>query len=153
MLNFLKKKPESFFSTEEKQTIVHAIQQAETNTNGEIRVYIENRCKHTDTVFRAEKIFRKLNMYNTENRNGVLVYMAVKDKKLAVYGDKGIYEKAGIEFWEESVQQMIQHFNKNNFSKGIAEVVLKIGNALKQHFPYNNGTDINELPDDIVFGK
>jgi uncharacterized membrane protein len=92
-------------------------------------------------------------MHQTAQRNGVLVYVAVKDKQLAVFGDEGIHTKVGNEFWNNAVSEMLAHFNKENYAAGIAEVVQKIGDALKQHFPYNAATDINELPDDIVFGK
>ncbi|MBX2931119.1 MAG: TPM domain-containing protein [Chitinophagaceae bacterium] len=153
MLNFFKKKPADFFSDEEKKIIVAAIQQAELNTSGELRVYIENHCSYVNATDRAENIFEQLNMFNTEQRNAVLIYVALKDKQLAIYGDKGIHEKVGTDFWNKEVKLILQFFNKQNYAEGIAEVAKQIGDALKQHFPYNKHTDINELPDDIVFGR
>lgn len=153
MFNLFSKKAADFFSAEEKEKIVAAIQSAELSTSGEVRVYIESKCSYVNALDKAKEIFFKINMQNTEQRNAVLVYVAVKDKQLAVYGDEGIHQKVGDVFWNEAVQKMLQHFNKNNYADGIANVVLSIGEALKMHFPYDAKTDVNELPDDIVFGK
>jgi uncharacterized membrane protein len=142
-----------YFSPEERQRIVEAVQKAETNTSGEIRVFIESRCSFMDALDRAKEIFSKLQMQNTAQRNAVLVYVAIKDRQLAILGDEGIHEKVGDEYWNDAVKKMITHFNRNNYTEGIRECVLEIGEALKNHFPYNKDTDINELPDDIVFGR
>ncbi|MBN8835717.1 MAG: TPM domain-containing protein [Sphingobacteriia bacterium] len=153
MFSFFRKKSSSFFSEEEKQIITSAIQHAEQQTSGEVRVFIESKCSYVNAIDRAIELFGKLNMHQTKQRNGVLVYVAVKDRQLAVFGDVGIHEKVGNEFWNNAVQQMIQHFNKSNYALGIAQTVTAVGEALKNHFPYDAATDINELPDDIVFGK
>ena len=147
---FRKKK---FFTAEQNQQIVQAIQQAETQTSGEIRVFVESRCSYMDALDRAVEVFSRMQMQNTADRNGVLVYVAVKDRQLAVFGDEGIHKKVGNEYWNNEVTQMITHFNKEDFAEGIRHCVLDIGEALKKHFPYNKDTDINELPDDIVFGR
>lgn len=152
MLNFFKKKPTIFFSDNEKKLIVAAIQQAELNTSGEIRVFIESHCSYVNAIDRAEKIFEKHNMYHTQKRNAVLIYVAIKDKQLAIYGDKGIHEKVGTAFWNERVKEILHFFNENKYAEGIANIVKQIGNALKHHFPYNKDTDVNELSDDILFG-
>jgi len=153
MLNFFKKKSSQFFSENEKKLIVNAIQEAEHNTSGEIRVFIENHCSFVNATDRAEQIFVQLKMYETAQHNAVLIYVALKDRQLAIYGDKGIHEKVGTAFWNEEVKLILQYFNKNNYAEGIATIAKQIGDALKHHFPFNKQTDINELPNDIVFGK
>jgi uncharacterized membrane protein len=152
MFSFQKKKTE-FFSVQENELIVSAIRAAELRTSGEVRVYIESKCRFVDALDRALEIFHSLKMYETANRNAVLVYVAIKDRQLAVFGDEGIHMKVGTEFWNKQVRQMLHHFNKNNYAEGIAGVVKEIGEVLAHHFPYNNETDKNELPDDIVFGR
>jgi uncharacterized membrane protein len=153
MLNFLRKKQPEFFSPEEKEIVVAAIRAAEQRTSGEVRVYFESHCRFVDALDRAVEIFHGLKMQETADRNAVLVYVALKDKQLAVFGDEGIHQKVGTQFWNKEVQEMLQHFNKNNYAEGIARVVREIGEVLVHHFPYNKDTDKNELPDDIVFGK
>jgi len=152
MLEFLKRK-KHFFSYEENQLIVEAIQHAEKSTSGEVRVYVESRCKWVDALDRAAEVFYSLQMEKTEQRNAVLVYVAIKDRQLAVFGDEGIHNKLGNDYWNEVVNGMLQKFNRNNYAQGIADCVLQIGEALRTNFPYDRETDKNELPDDIVFGR
>lgn len=152
MIPFLFKRKE-FFTAEEKQLIVDAIRSAERMTSGEVRVFVESKCSYMNAIDRAAELFFKLEMDETEDRNAVIVYVAIKDKQLAVFGDEGIHKKVGEEFWNTAVQKMITNFNRENYALGISEVVTDIGKALTTHFPYNNDTDKNELPDDIVFGK
>ena len=90
---------------------------------------------------------------NAGQRNAVLVYVALKDRQLALYADEGIYQKAGKDFWNTAVKKMLSHFNKEDYAQGIAAVVKEIGESLTDHFPYDGLTDKNELPDEIVFGK
>ena len=92
-------------------------------------------------------------MENTEAHNAVLVYVATKDRQLALYGDKGIHEKVGDKFWNENVKLILSHFNKENYTEGLVKIIGEIGEALKNYFPYDKGTDKNELPDEIVFGR
>ncbi|HRH48931.1 MAG TPA: TPM domain-containing protein [Panacibacter sp.] len=153
MFSLFRKKAVDFFSKEEKEKILAAIKDTELSTSGEVRVYIENQCTFVDAVDRAVEVFYSLKMQETRHRNATLVYVALKDKQLAVFGDEGIYSKTGKDFWNNAVRNMLQYFNKENYADGIADVVKKIGDALALHFPYEAATDKNELPDDIVFGK
>lgn len=146
-------KSKMFFTPEESRVIVHAIQHAEKRTSGEVRVYVESHCRWMDAIDRAAEIFFTLKMEKTELRNAVLIYVAIKDKQLAVFGDEGIHQKVGTEYWNTVVKGMLTSFNKKNYAEGISNCAIQIGDALTQHFPYNSDTDKNELPDEIVFGK
>ncbi|MDP4285074.1 MAG: TPM domain-containing protein [Bacteroidota bacterium] len=143
----------SFFSQEENDKIVQSIQDAERQTSGEIRIFVESRCKYVDPLDRAVEIFNNLQMEKTELRNGVLFYIAIKDKQLAIFADKGIHEATGDKHWKEVVQQILSVFSKESVVAGITSCITKIGEALKSHFPYDSETDKNELPDEIIFGK
>src|SRR5580698_4186072 len=147
----LTRKP--LFNDAEQQEIVTAIQAAERLTSGEIRVYVESRCRYVNPIHRAAEIFAALNMEKTAARNAVLVYVAIKDRQVAIFGDEGINRKVGSAFWNDQVRKILSHFTRADYAGGIARVVTEIGSALQQHFPYDEGTDKNELPDDIVFGR
>lgn len=147
------KKKNQYFLAEGKQQIIDAIREAERLTSGEIRVFIESRCSYMEALDRAAEIFFDLKMDLTKDRNGVLIYLAMKDHQFAVFGDEGIHKEVGDKFWNEEVGKMMENFNKNDFVEGIRQVVLDVGEALKKHFPYDNSTDKNELPDDLVFGN
>lgn len=153
MFSLFRKKTDDFFSAEEKEKILSAIQKAEQTTSGEVRVYVEKRCRFVDAIDRAAEVFYSLKMEQTAYKNATLVYVAFKDRQMAVFGDEGIYTKTGKDFWNEAVKKMLRNFNKENYAQGIVEVVEQIGDALAVHFPYDASTDKNELPDDIVFGK
>ncbi len=151
MWRFSRKKP--FFTPEENEKIIHSIQEAEMQTSGEIRIFVESRCKYVDALDRAKEIFTNLEMEKTELRNGVLFYLAVKDKQLAIFADKGIHEATGPDYWKNAVKEILSVFSKDNITEGITTSIFKIGEALKTHFPYDKEVDKNELPDEIVFGK
>lgn len=153
MFGLFSKKAHEFFSAEERTKIVASIKETESKTSGEVRVYVESRCRYVDPIDRAVEIFYELKMDATEMHNGVLVYVAMKDRQLAIFADEGIYKKAGTHFWKEEVAHMLSQFNGKQYAEGIATVVKEIGEALYMHFPYDHKTDKNELPDDIVFGK
>jgi uncharacterized membrane protein len=152
VFSFLRSKKE-FFTDEEKQNIIDAVRSAEQRTSGEVRVFVESRCRYVNAIDRAVEIFENLQMQKTEQRNATLVYVAIKDRQLAVFGDEGIHQKVGNEYWANEVMKMINAFNRDNIAEGIRQCVLNIGEALALHFPYNRTTDKNELPDDIVFGR
>jgi uncharacterized membrane protein len=146
-------KPKGFFSVQDNEQIVQAIRSAEKETSGEVRVYVESRNPFVNVMDRASEIFFKLKMDNTADRNAVLLYIAIKDKELALFADEGIYKKVGAAYWDSEVKNMIAQFSKENISNGIEQCVLHIGQTLKEKFPYNNTADKNELPDEIVFGR
>lgn len=146
------KKP-PLFNAEEQQAIANAIRSAEERTSGEIRLFVESRCKYVDAIDRAAEIFFGLKMEKTDNRNAVLIYVAMKDHQLAVFGDEGIHQKLGQEYWSNTVRNLISDFNRDDYAKGICQSISSIGEALNYHFPFDRSTDKNELPDDIVFGS
>ncbi len=132
--------------------MVAAVQQAEKNTSGEVRIFVESKCEYMDAVDRARDIFFSLKMEKTQDRNAVLLYMAIDDRQLALFADEGIYQRLGQEYWDLEAKKMIDSFTKNDYTGGVCVVVEEIGQALKKEFPYQR-TDKNELPDQIVFGK
>lgn len=153
MILFPWQKKTQFFTKEEKAQIIEAIQQAEQRTSGEVRVFIESRCRFVDPLDRAKEVFANLKMGETSLRNATLVYVAVKDKQAAVYGDAGIHEKVGQKYWEEEVNKMLLCFRQQKLAEGLMQCIKDIGEALHYYFPYDSTTDKNELPDDLVFGR
>lgn len=152
LFSFFKKKRQ-FFSAEDNKQIVDCIRIAEKETSGEIRVFVESKNAFVDVLDRAKEIFFDLKMDKTDDRNAVLLYVALDDKEVALFADEGIYKRVGVDYWDAAVKNMLQYFTTNNISNGIEKCVLKIGETLKKEFPFDADTDRNELPDEIVFGK
>ncbi len=140
-----------FFSQAEKDVIKYAIAEAEGRTSGEIRVHIENVCDG-DVLDRAATLFEKLGMVKTAQRNGVLFYIAVKSHKFAILGDAGINEKVPENFWSAIKENIAGQFSQGQYCLGLVEAITQAGQQLKKWFPRQSG-DVNELPDDISFGK
>lgn len=141
----------NFLNKEEKTLIHSAVQEAERNTSGEIRIHIDNRCRG-DVKDCAAWWFKKLEMHRTELRNGVLFYLAVKDHKFAILGDAGINAVVPDDFWDHIREKMETRFREDQFAAGLKEGILMAGEALSEHFPYQSD-DVNELSDDISFGE
>ncbi|GAA4275798.1 TPM domain-containing protein [Aquimarina mytili] len=141
---------ENFLTEVQEQQIVAAIRHAEKNTSGEIRVHIEN---HTDldVLDRTKEVFHFLKMDNTQQRNGVLIYVAVHDHTFAIYGDEGINKVVKNNFWESTRDAILSKFKDGNFTQGLIDGVIMAGEQLQKYFPWEHG-DINELPDEISKG-
>lgn len=144
-------KPSEFFTIEQKQQITQAVKDAEHNTSGEIRVHIESDCNE-DVLDRAAYIFAQLDMHKTKLRNGVLFYLSINDRKFAILGDAGINAVTPDNFWDEIKETVISEFKKGEYALGLSTGIKMAGDALKKHFPYQKN-DINELSDEISFGK
>ena len=142
---------ETFFTKEQEVQIVEAIKAAEKNTSGEIRVHIEPSTNGKDTLERAIEVFQELEMHQTEARNGVLLYLAFEDHSFSIFGDKGINEVVGENFWNRTRDLIKSAFIEADFAKGLVEGITEAGNALKTHFPYQKD-DQNELDDQISKG-
>ena len=143
--------PQNFFSNSQKTDIVKAIQAAERNSSGEIRVHIEKVCTTENVLDRASEVFIELGMSNTAQLNGVLFYLSIDDRKFAVLGDKGIDKVVPTDFWESTKILLKTHFSQGLFAEGLTKGIHSAGEQLKHFFPYQSG-DVNELPDDISFG-
>ena len=152
-MRFPWQKKKEFFTAEEQQQLVAAIQKAEQRTSGEVRLFVESRCRFVNAVDRAAEIFARLQMDKTEARNATLVYLATDDKQAAVFGDAGIHQKVGEAYWKEVVEKMLFQFTQDKLLDGICTAIAHLGEALAEHFPYDKDTDKNELPDEIVFGR
>ena len=138
------------FTEDEQAQIRRAVESAENNTSGEIRICIEKTCDE-EVLDRAAKYFYKLDMDKTKLRNGVLIYLATVDRKFAIIGDAGINKVVPEAFWDETKLAMLEQFKTGDLVQGIITGLNMAGQQLKAYFPHNAG-DKNELPDDIAFG-
>nr|AIA11825.1 Repair protein [uncultured bacterium] len=139
-----------FLSDSEKKELAAAISAAEENTIGEIRVYLEKHCRE-EPLNRALKVFRQLKMEKTQERTGVLIYVAHDDRKLAIIGDKGIHEKVPENFWDEVKSEMTSNFAEGNFLAGLKLAISRCGDHLHKNFP-SRSANPNELSNEVVIG-
>jgi uncharacterized membrane protein len=139
-------------STIDVDRIKKAIQEAEHETSGEVRVSVAP--YFWGPVRRvAERAFERLGMHKTQHRNGILFFVVPSRKRFVVLGDKGIHDHVGQDFWDSIAALLAEHFRKGEFTEGLVRAIGLAGEKLAAHFPYDPATDVNELPDDIDFGK
>ena len=137
-----------------QEQVVACIREAENKTTGELRVYVEGHCSYMNPMDRAWELFEQLGMRETERRNAVLVYLAMKDKQFAIVGDEQIYIKAGgAQFWEGAAEHLKNYLRNGQIKEGLCICITELGTALAKYFPYDPTITKNELPDEIVFGK
>ncbi len=145
-LKFFKKK---LLTPQQEKQLIDVIKLAEQKTSGEIRVHIESKCEG-DVTQRAKEIFKKLNMTNTKDSNGILFYLALHSKKFAIWGDEGIHEKVNQQFWDDITKVCTTNFAANLLIEGLEDGINMCGEKLKLHFPIQMD-DTNELSDEISY--
>lgn len=139
----------NFFDLNEQQALMEAIARAELKTSGEIRLHVENFCFGNE-MKRAQTVFTKLRMHQTKEHNGVLIYIAVLSRKIAVIGDEGIHQKLGNDFWQKIVNDLIKKFKENKKAEALAECIVECGEQLGKFFPRSDD-DLNELANSISY--
>jgi uncharacterized membrane protein len=139
------------FSEELKAGIKRAIEVAEMDTSGEIRVHLEDQCKKNE-FDRAADIFMKLDMHKTALRNGVLFYVAVSARKFVIIGDAGINAKVPEGFWNQIKKTVFGYFREDKIAEGLMEGIRMAGEALQLYFPHE-ANDVDELSNEISYGE
>ena len=139
------------FTEEEETRILDGIRNAEKDTSGEIRIFVEDFCLSDFPVERAEEVFQLFGMFNTRERNAVLIYLAEKSRHFAIWGDAGIHEKVGFQFWEAEKKLLQEHFATDQAAEGLCKAIEMIGKRLREYFPADDNNE-NELPDEIIYG-
>lgn len=139
-----------FLSTDDEKAIVAAIASAEKQTTGEIHVHISEVTVSKDGVMSdAIRLFKKLNLDKTAQRNGVLIFIAVKDRNFAIVGDQAVHAILGDTGWQSVASMLKGYFQSGHYRQGLVEAIEKIGAVLKQHFPPITSKNVNELSDEI----
>jgi uncharacterized membrane protein len=141
---------ERVFTTSDLDAIATAVASAERGTSGEIRVHFDQRSPG-DALAQARRLFRSLGMERTQQRNGVLLYLALEDRKFAVFGDEGIHAEVGHGFWD-SVRDVLQRELRADRPRvAVVAAVEEIGRVLGQYFPARPD-DTNELSNTVSVG-
>ena len=143
----------NYFSDDDFLRVSNKIKEAESTSSGEIRVAIKEHRHFLDRKknirLLAEKEFHKLNMHNTRDKTGILLYMLLSDRQFYILADQGIHEKVGNETWDKLRDEIQLKFQNGNFCDGILWGVDRVGKILTKHFPVKSD-DTNELSNEIV---
>lgn len=142
---------EELLSPAEQERVQRAVHEAEGRTSGEIRVHLDDSIVD-DVLDHAAYIFTELAMHRTAERNGVLIYVSVAQRRAAVIGDTGINAKLPNGYWNDVLDAVLTRFRDGQYCDGLCEGIARLGHQLEQHFP-RRSDDRNELSDQISYGK
>lgn len=140
--------PVRFLSAEESAAVVAAVAEAERRTSAEIKVAIVRHCWDRIHI-KAARIFRKLGLHKTAQRNCVLILLVTTNREFLIYGDQGIHERVGQGFWDDVRNAMENKFREDRFGEGLVEGIRRIGDKLAAHFPRGR-EDRNEISDEVA---
>lgn len=133
----------------ETAKVVEAISEAEDVTSAEIRVHYTVCSSKLPLLEEAQKVFEKLEMHKTESRNGVLIFLRLKSKEIAVIGDEGIHQHVGTAFWEAVKDEIIRNIHSHTLTEGIVKGVHVVGKQLSKFFPPSDENP-NELSNEVT---
>ena len=140
------------FSTDVLVAIEAAIAAVESRTSGEIRFAVETALDIADLRQdkplreRAQEVFSELGAWDTELRNGVLIYVLMADRDVEIVADRGAAQRIGQEDWEGVCRLMEAQFREKRFCEGSLAGVEAVGRLLERHFPAPPGHNRDELP-------
>jgi uncharacterized membrane protein len=142
----------ALFRDDDFDAIAAMVHEAERHTSGEIRVHLERRLpRGTDALARAGHLFTELKMDATAQRNGVLIYLAVEDRALAIVGDTGVHARVGDDYWQRVRDDMVTRLRAGAAREAVVHAVTDVGLVLQKFFPHRRD-DRNELSDEVSLG-
>jgi uncharacterized membrane protein len=141
----------NIYSQSDLDFLKTCIEKAEKTTSGEIRLHLEAVCLNVIPENRAQEVFMELGMTQTKQRNAILIYLAFESKKFVLWGDQGIHERVGQDFWDKQAQYLSEQLKDGNFVSGMQKVIEQLGVALGEFFPWDD-SDKDELDNSISTG-
>lgn len=137
-----------FLERLDQKRVLAAIQEAERQTSGEIRIHVQPKATGGELRAVAERTFERLGMTRTSLRNGVLLFIATEEQRFVILGDRGLDQKVPAGFWDDIAVRLGERFVKGELTEGIEEAVLAAGLQLRAFFP-RAADDVNELSDEL----
>lgn len=142
-----------FFNDDEFLRISNSIKDAEKTTAGEIRVAVKESKpllkKNAAIQKLAEEEFYKLDMHNTRDKTGILLYLLLSERQFYILADSGINEKVDQSTWDNVRDEIQGEFRSGHFAEGLIIGVKKVGAILSEHFPIKED-DTNELSNKVI---
>lgn len=130
------------------------VAQSERRHSGEIRVCVEAGLplsylrRDATARERAVTLFGKLRVWDTENNNGVLIYLLMAERRIEVVADRGLNQRVDDAQWRELLAGMAAAFKAGQFEPGLMQAIDVVDRLLARHFPLGDGAaNPNELPD------
>ncbi|MCS6916285.1 MAG: TPM domain-containing protein [Chitinophagales bacterium] len=121
-------------TAQEQQFLAQAIADVEKQTTGEIKIFLEPECP-TDPYVQAQKKFFELNLHQTRQRTGVLIYVAYQSHHFAVLADTGLHHQLPDGFWNNLRDELTEQFRNKPLAEALHHAVTRCGAALMRYAP------------------
>lgn len=132
--------------------IEQAIAESERQHSGEVRFAAEP-ALDTGALLagqtareRAIEVFSLLRLWDTSERNGVLIYLLLADRDIEIVADRGVNAKVASAEWEGICRTMEQGLKAGRNGEAVVAGIQRVSALLAHHFP-RRADDRNELPD------
>jgi uncharacterized membrane protein len=132
--------------------IQRAVAECEARHRGEVRFVVEAELSTSQlwanmtSRARAIEVFSQMQVWNTEENSGILIYVLLADHKVEIVADRGIQAKVADDAWRSICNTMEQEFRAGRFEAGALAGVRAASELLVTHFPARD-TNANELHD------
>jgi uncharacterized membrane protein len=141
------------------EQLARRVAASERRHSGEVRIYVEAGLplsylwRDAKARERAVAMFGKLRVWDTEQNNGVLIYLLLAEHAIEIVADRGLAQKVDPGTWQAIVRHMGEAFREGRFEDGLTQALEEVSALLVEHFPLAPGApDTNELPDEPVLG-
>lgn len=141
------------------ERLMRRVAASERRHGGEVRIYVEAGLplsylwRDATPRERAVAMFGKLRMWDTENNNGVLIYLLLAEHAIEIVADRGLNRHVSAEDWKALVNRMGAAFREGRFEDGLTQALEEVSALLVAHFPAEAGDpNPNELPDEPIRG-
>jgi uncharacterized membrane protein len=141
------------------EQLARRVAASEKRHSGEVRIYVEAGLplsylwRDAKPRERAIAMFGKLRVWDTEQNNGVLIYLLLAEHAIEIVADRGLAQKVDPGTWQAIVRHMGEAFRQGRFEDGLTQALEEVSALLVEHFPLAPGAaDANELPDEPMLG-
>lgn len=143
--------PERFLTAAESQRMTEAIARVERGTSAELKLLIVRHC-WGKLHEKARRLFYKHGLDRTAERNAVMILLVTSNREFLIFGDQGIHQHVGLNFWLDVRDAMANEFRAGRVIEGLETGIGRIGEKLAAYFPAK-ANHPNELRDEVAYDR
>jgi uncharacterized membrane protein YgcG len=129
------------FSVRVLSAIDSAIRESHRSHAGQVRFVVEGALDSSDLFDgltareRAIDVFSQLRVWDTEDNNGILIYLLLADRDVEIVADRGINARVSGDEWEAVCRMMEAEFRRGKYQSGAIRGIEQVSALLQAHFP------------------
>ncbi len=141
------------------ERLMRRVAASERHHSGEVRICVEAGLpmsylwRNANARERAVMMFGKLHVWDTENNNGVLIYLLLADHAIEIVADRGLNQRVTAREWHAMANNLSQAIRAGQYENGLTQALEEVSAVLVKHFPVTSlNENPNELPDEPLVG-